>query len=218
MQLCTFSHFFNFSISFYPIWMKIISKFSENVGLHAYCLSLVLNRSFLVFLQEIGRTGLLVRLNQLQSDPVLGPTNQTWSTNIVNWSTKCVFGGQEEVAIRQSHDFFTFSKNLKKIRQIEKKINLGSKKKGCDAWLTNWLNWYSSLMTQWTGNEHKNMEKVFLGVITWLFDSYTVLLFSHITLQHAPACSDYHYSFTFTKSTLWHALACSNTHYPITFI
>ena len=33
-------------------------------------------------------------------------------------------------SIRQSHDFFTFSKNLKKSRQIEKKINPGSKNKG----------------------------------------------------------------------------------------
>ena len=38
--------FFNFSVSFYPIWMKIISKFRENVGPYAYCLSLVLNRSW----------------------------------------------------------------------------------------------------------------------------------------------------------------------------
>ena len=31
-----FSFFFYFSVSFYPIWIKIISKFRENVGLHAY--------------------------------------------------------------------------------------------------------------------------------------------------------------------------------------
>ena len=37
---------FYFSVSFYPIWMKIISKFRENVGLHAYCLGLVLNQSW----------------------------------------------------------------------------------------------------------------------------------------------------------------------------
>ena len=38
--------FYYFSVSFYPIWMKFLSKFRENVGLQAYCLGLVLNRSW----------------------------------------------------------------------------------------------------------------------------------------------------------------------------
>ena len=38
--------FLYFSVSFYPIWMKFFSKFRENVGLQAYYLSLVLNRSW----------------------------------------------------------------------------------------------------------------------------------------------------------------------------
>ena len=47
MQLLRFfSFFFYFSVSFYPIWMKIIWKFRKNVGLHAYRLGLVLNRSW----------------------------------------------------------------------------------------------------------------------------------------------------------------------------
>ena len=38
--------FIYFSVSFYPIWVKIISEFRENVGLHAYHLCLVLNQSW----------------------------------------------------------------------------------------------------------------------------------------------------------------------------
>ena len=38
--------FFYFSVSFYLIWMKILWKFRENVGLQAYRLGLVLNRSW----------------------------------------------------------------------------------------------------------------------------------------------------------------------------
>ena len=45
-NFCAFSHFIYFSVSFYPIWMKILSKFRENVGLQAYRLGLVLNRSW----------------------------------------------------------------------------------------------------------------------------------------------------------------------------
>jgi hypothetical protein len=64
-NFCAFSHFIYFSVSFYPIWIKIISKFRENVGLHAYHLGSVLNRSrpvlgprsFPVFLKKIVRTG-----------------------------------------------------------------------------------------------------------------------------------------------------------------
>ena len=45
-NFCAFSHFFYFSVSFYPIWMEILSKFRENVGLQAYHLGSVLNRSW----------------------------------------------------------------------------------------------------------------------------------------------------------------------------
>ena len=46
-NFCAFSlFFFYFLVSFYPIWMKILSKFRENVGLQAYHLGLVLNRSW----------------------------------------------------------------------------------------------------------------------------------------------------------------------------
>jgi hypothetical protein len=44
-NFCTFSRFIYFLVSFYPIWIKIISTFSENVGLHAYHLDPVLNPS-----------------------------------------------------------------------------------------------------------------------------------------------------------------------------
>ena len=155
--------------------MKIISKFSENVGLHANHLSSVLNRSwtglrtavFSGLSQKLGGPWPLVRLNRLQSGPVLGPIpvlqTRPWSTNIVNWSTKCVFGGQEEVdewfcsmslhtdichikkgiavpiqSIRVKWLFYIF-KNLKKSDKLRKK-NSGVKKNGCDAWLMNWLN------------------------------------------------------------------------------
>ena len=47
MQLLRFFlFFFYFSVSFYPICMKILSKFRENVGLQAYRLGSVLNRSW----------------------------------------------------------------------------------------------------------------------------------------------------------------------------
>ena len=76
--------FFYFSVSLYPIWMKIILKFREIVGLHAYRFVLVLNRSFLVFLKKLGGPGLLVLLNRLQSSPGLGPIPDLrtgpWST------------------------------------------------------------------------------------------------------------------------------------------
>ena len=46
-NFCAFSHFlFYFSVSFYSIWIKIIWKFRKNVGLHAYRLGSVLNRSW----------------------------------------------------------------------------------------------------------------------------------------------------------------------------
>ena len=45
-NFCAFSRFFYFSVSFYPICMKILSKFRENVGLQAYRLGSVLNRSW----------------------------------------------------------------------------------------------------------------------------------------------------------------------------
>ena len=45
-NFCAFSPFFYFSVSFYPFWMKITLKFRENVGLHTYCLKLVLNLSW----------------------------------------------------------------------------------------------------------------------------------------------------------------------------
>jgi hypothetical protein len=44
-NFCAFSRFIYFLVSFYPIWIKIILKFRENVGLHAYRLDPVLNRS-----------------------------------------------------------------------------------------------------------------------------------------------------------------------------
>ena len=64
-KFCAFSRFTYFLVSFYPIWIKILSKFKENVGLHAYSLGTVLNqskpvlgpRSFPVFLKKIVRTG-----------------------------------------------------------------------------------------------------------------------------------------------------------------
>ena len=40
-NFCAFSGFFFFLVSFYPIWMKILSKFRENIGLQAYHLGLV---------------------------------------------------------------------------------------------------------------------------------------------------------------------------------
>ena len=47
MQLLRFFlFFFYFSVSFYPIWIKFLSKFRENVGLQAYRLGSVLNRSW----------------------------------------------------------------------------------------------------------------------------------------------------------------------------
>ena len=44
-DFCGFYHFFYFSASFYPIWMKKISKFREILGLHDYHLGSVLDRS-----------------------------------------------------------------------------------------------------------------------------------------------------------------------------
>ena len=44
-NFCGFYHFFNFSASFYPNWMKIISKFRYILGLHVYHLGSVLDRS-----------------------------------------------------------------------------------------------------------------------------------------------------------------------------
>ena len=45
-NFCAFSRSFYFLVSFYPIWMKILSKFRENVGLQAYRLGSVLNWSW----------------------------------------------------------------------------------------------------------------------------------------------------------------------------
>ena len=91
MQLLRFFLFFYFyfSVSFYLIWMKFLSKFRENVGLQAYCLGLVLNRSwtglFWSFSKKLRGPGPLVRLNRLQSGLVLGPfpvlRTGPWSTN-----------------------------------------------------------------------------------------------------------------------------------------
>ena len=90
MQLLRFFSFLYiyFSVSFYPIWMKILSKFRENVGLQAYRLCSVLNRSwtglFRSFSKKLRGPGPLVRLNQLQSGLVLGPfpvlRTGPWST------------------------------------------------------------------------------------------------------------------------------------------
>ena len=78
-----------FSVSFYPIWMKIPSKFRENIGLQAYHLGLVLNQSwtglFRSFSKKLRGPGPLNRLNRLQSGPVLGSflvlRTGPWSTN-----------------------------------------------------------------------------------------------------------------------------------------
>ena len=69
--------------------------------------------------------------------------------HIVSWATKCVLGGQEEVDER----FRTMSLHTD-IRHFKKGI---------------------SLTTQWTGNEHKNMEKVFLGVLASATDPRVIL-------------------------------------------
>jgi hypothetical protein len=47
-NFCAFSRFIYFLVSFYQIWIKIISKFREHVGIRAYHLDPVLNRSKLV--------------------------------------------------------------------------------------------------------------------------------------------------------------------------
>ena len=61
--------------------MKILSKFRENVGLQAYHLGSVLNRSFPVFLKKIERTGTVGPLEpvtvQSGSRSHSGPTNRT---------------------------------------------------------------------------------------------------------------------------------------------
>ena len=96
-----FFFFFYFSVSFYPIWMKFLSKFRENVGLQAYHLGSVLNRSwtglFRSFSKKLRGLGLLVRLNRLQSGPVLGPfpvlRTGPWSTNPRVWDPWRVEGG-----------------------------------------------------------------------------------------------------------------------------
>ena len=59
--------------------------------------------------------------------------------HIVNWATKCVSGGQAEIDRR--------------FRAMTHGTDLRHFKKGI------------SLITQWTGTEYKNMEKVFLGVL-----------------------------------------------------
>ena len=73
--------YFYFSVSFYPIWMKNLSKFRENVGLQAYRLGLVLNRSFPVFLKKIERTGTIGPLEPVTvrsgSRSHSGPMNRT---------------------------------------------------------------------------------------------------------------------------------------------
>ena len=81
--------------------MKFLSKFRENVGLQAYHLGSVLNRSwtglFRSFSKKLRGPGLLVRLNRLQSGPVLGPfpvlRTGPWSTNPRVWDPWRVEGG-----------------------------------------------------------------------------------------------------------------------------
>lgn len=69
--------------------------------------------------------------------------------HIVNWATECVLGGQEEVDER--------------FRSMSLHTNIRHFKRGI------------SLTTQWTGNEHKNMEKVFLGVLAGATDPRVIL-------------------------------------------
>ena len=64
--------------------------------------------------------------------------------HIVNWATAAVNGGEEEV----DHRFWSMSPHP----------SLHHFKKGI------------SLMTQWTGTEHKNMEKVFLSILAGAMD------------------------------------------------
>ena len=54
-NFCAFSRFLYFSVSFYPIWIKNLSKFRENVGLHAYRLVLVLNQSWTGLFQSFSK-------------------------------------------------------------------------------------------------------------------------------------------------------------------
>ena len=60
--------------------------------------------------------------------------------HIVNWATKCVCGGQTEI-----DQHFCAMKHGTDLHHFKKGI---------------------SLITQWTGIKYKNMEKVFLGVLT----------------------------------------------------
>ena len=50
-SFCDFYRLFIFQLVFYPIWMKIISKFREISGLHDYQVGLVLDRSGLLVLR-----------------------------------------------------------------------------------------------------------------------------------------------------------------------
>lgn len=69
--------------------------------------------------------------------------------HIVNWATGCVSGGQEEVDER--------------FRSMSLHTDIRHFKRGI------------SLTTQWTGTEHKNMEKVFLGVLAGATDPRVIL-------------------------------------------
>lgn len=69
--------------------------------------------------------------------------------HIVNWATECILGGQEEIDER--------------FRSMSLHTDIRHFKKGI------------SLTTQWTGNEHKNMEKVFLGVLAGAADPRVIL-------------------------------------------
>lgn len=69
--------------------------------------------------------------------------------HIVNWATECVLGGQEEVDER--------------FRSMSLHTDIRHFKRGI------------SLTTQWTGTEHKNMEKVFLGVLAGATDPRVIL-------------------------------------------
>jgi hypothetical protein len=69
--------------------------------------------------------------------------------HIVNWATECVLGGQEEVDER--------------FRSMSLHTDIRHFKRGI------------SLTTQWTGTEHKNMEKVFLGVLAGATEPRVIL-------------------------------------------
>ena len=83
-NFCNFNRFIYFSASFYPIWMKIISKLSYNVDLHDYCYKQVrtglICSVFIGFRKSKNRTysPVLQRFSPVQFAVLTGPKDRTF--------------------------------------------------------------------------------------------------------------------------------------------